>query len=108
MIFAKVENNEVVDVIVIEDRFTSEEEAQAFIRDECKIEGIWIHSSAERKNPAGIGMNYDPDRDAFIPQKPFPSWSLNEDTCQWESPTPRPEGIMYYWDEDALQWVERQ
>jgi hypothetical protein len=37
MIFAKVENNEVVDVIVIEDRFTSEEEAQAFIRDECKF-----------------------------------------------------------------------
>lgn len=106
MIFAKVENDEVVDVIVIEDRFTSEEQAQAFIRDECKIEGTWIHSSAERKNPAGIGMKYDPERDIFIHKKPYPSWILNEVTYQWESPIPMPESIGYTWDEETVSWKE--
>jgi hypothetical protein len=60
-----------------------------------------------RKNYAGIGYTYDSDRDAFIPPKPYPSWILNEDTCNWESPVPYPEGEgMYGWDEDQLQWVE--
>jgi hypothetical protein len=60
-----------------------------------------------RKNYAGIGYTYDSDRDAFIPPKPYPSWILNEDTCNWESPVPHPEGEgMYGWDEEQLQWVE--
>jgi hypothetical protein len=60
-----------------------------------------------RKNYAGIGYTYNSDRDAFIPPKPYPSWILNEDTCNWESPVPYPEGEgMYSWDEDQLQWVE--
>ena len=37
-----------------------------------------------RKNYAGFGYTYDAERDAFIPPKPFPSWKLNEDTCDWE------------------------
>lgn len=60
-----------------------------------------------RKNYAGIGFTYDPERDAFIPPKPFESWVLNEDTCLWESPVPRPEhNKQYQWDEDTLNWVE--
>ena len=60
-----------------------------------------------RKNYAGIGYSFDSDRDAFIPPKPYPSWILNEDTCNWESPVPYPEGEgMYSWNEDQLQWVE--
>ena len=43
-----------------------------------------------RKNYAGIGYTYDPDRDAFIPPQPYPSWVLNEETCLWESPIPYP------------------
>ena len=46
---------------------------------------------ALRKNYAGIGFSYDPDRDAFIPPKPFESWPLNEDTCLWEAPVAYPE-----------------
>ena len=60
-----------------------------------------------RKNYAGIGYTYDPVRDAFIPPSPFPSWTLNEDTCLWDAPTPRPDdGKPYAWDEDTLAWVE--
>jgi hypothetical protein len=64
-------------------------------------------SKAFRKNGAGIGMSYDPVRDAFIHIKPFPSWTLNEDTCLWDPPTPYPENSTepYRWDEDTLQWV---
>jgi hypothetical protein len=60
-----------------------------------------------RKNYAGIGYTYDSERDAFIPPSPYPSWILNEDTCNWVSSIPYPEGEgMYSWDEDQLQWVE--
>jgi len=60
-----------------------------------------------RKNYAGIGYTYDAERDAFIPPSPFPSWLLNEDTCLWDAPVPRPDdGKSYAWDEDTLSWIE--
>jgi hypothetical protein len=60
-----------------------------------------------RKNYAGIGYTYDQDRDAFIPPKPYPSFTLNETTCHWESPVPYPtDGKRYGWDETTLQWTE--
>jgi hypothetical protein len=60
-----------------------------------------------RKNYAGIGYTYDPQRDAFIPPKPFNSWVLDETTCLWAAPTPMPtDGKMYRWDEDTTSWIE--
>jgi len=60
-----------------------------------------------RKNYAGIGYSYDAARDAFIPPQPFPSWTLNESSCLWESPVPYPsDDKMYSWDEDSQAWVE--
>ena len=61
-----------------------------------------------RKNYAGIGYTYDSVRDAFILPKPFASWILVEDTCQWEAPTPMPveEGKIFVWNEDTTSWVE--
>jgi hypothetical protein len=59
-----------------------------------------------RKNYAGVGYVYDEERDAFIPPKPFNSWLLNEETCQWESPVPYPEDDQYYlWDEESESWI---
>ena len=58
-----------------------------------------------RKNYAGIGYYYDSELDAFIAPKPFESWILNTDTCLWEAPIAKPEG-MYYWNEEELNWVE--
>jgi len=63
-----------------------------------------------RKNHAGIGHTYDEDRDAFIPPKPtqYPSWVLNETTCQWEPPIAKPddetETKRYGWNESTQQW----
>lgn len=64
-------------------------------------------SKAFRKNYAGIGYTYDPVRDAFIPPKPFASWTLNEDTCLWDSPVPYPiDGKRYTWNEATTSWIE--
>ena len=61
-------------------------------------------SKAFRKNYAGIGFKYDQTRDAFIPPKPFNSWTLNETTCLWEAPVAYPtDGNSYNWNETAYQ-----
>jgi len=58
-----------------------------------------------RKNHAGIGFTYDEDRDAFIPIKPYNSWILNEETCQWEAPVALPDTEnRYNWNEETQQW----
>lgn len=63
-------------------------------------------SLALRKNYAGIGYTYDAVRDAFIPPKPYNSWTLNEETCLWESPVSYPtDGNEYVWNEDQGNWV---
>jgi len=60
-----------------------------------------------RKNYAGIGYTYDPERDAFTPPQPYASWALNEQTCQWDAPMPLPvDDKRYVWDEQTCQWVE--
>ena len=61
-----------------------------------------------RKNYAGIGYTYDYNKDAFIPPKTFPSWTLNETTCSWEPPVEMPnDDKVYIWDENNQQWVEQ-
>jgi len=65
------------------------------------------YNSNIRKNYAGIGYTYDITRDAFIPPKPFNSWLLNEDTCQWNSSVEYPnDGKFYTWNEDNKTWDE--
>ena len=60
-----------------------------------------------RYNYAVIGGTYDPDADAFIAPQPYPSWILNE-SKRWKAPIPYPnDNKMYYWDESAGDWVER-
>jgi hypothetical protein len=60
-----------------------------------------------RKNYAGIGYTYDAGRDAFIPPKPYPSWTLVEETCQWTAPVFYPtDGKQYSWDETTTNWIE--
>jgi hypothetical protein len=70
----------------------------------------WVQTSYNgnfRKNYAGIGYTYDKTKDAFIPPQPYASWTLDEDTCQWNAPTPMPEDDKRYtWDEDTTAWVE--
>lgn len=72
--------------------------------------GVWVqtsYSASRRKHYAGIGYTYDASRDAFIPPRPFPSWTLNEQSCTWEPPVPRPEGNgLWIWSEETGAWVD--
>jgi hypothetical protein len=65
------------------------------------------YNSNFRKHFAGVGYTYDSVLDAFIPPKTYPSWVLNTDTCEWETPIPYPtDGKDYDWNEETQQWVE--
>jgi hypothetical protein len=60
-----------------------------------------------RKNYAGKGHIFDEARDAFYAPKPYPSWTLNEDTCNWDAPTAYPnDGKIYNWNEATTAWDE--
>ena len=69
---------------------------------------VWKQTSYNanfRKHFAGVGYTYDEDRDAFIAPKPFNSWVLNEETCNWEAPVAKPdEENQYKWSEENQQW----
>jgi hypothetical protein len=57
-----------------------------------------------RKQFAGTGYTYDPDKDVFVAPQPFPSWSL-DDNSDWQAPTPRPEDDnLYSWNEETQDW----
>ena len=57
-----------------------------------------------RKNFPGSGYTYDIERDAFIPPKPFQSWTLNEETCRWDPPVPQPTDVPVIWNEESGTW----
>jgi hypothetical protein len=108
--FAKVLNGIVVNVIVAEPEFFS-----TFVD---SSPGEWIQTSYNtrggvhltggtplRKNFAGIWYSYDKQKDAFIPPRPFPSWTLNELSCLWQAPVSYPsDGKNYTWDEQTKNW----
>ena len=102
MIFAKVRNQIVIDLMVADQEFMDN------FTDTSA--GTWIETKEDgsiRKNYAGIGHTYDETRDAFIPPKPYPLWTLDEDTCLWECPVVYPDdGNMYTWNETDQQWDE--
>lgn len=114
--FAQLDNNSIVtQVIVIHnnellDENGQESETKGIAFCQSLLGGNWIQTSYNsnfRKNYAGIGFTYDSIRDAFIPPQTFPSWILNEDTCNWESPVPYPtDGNIYVWNEDNLTWEQ--
>jgi hypothetical protein len=118
--YAKVLNNQVVDVIVADETFM-----ENFVDNSP---GEWVQTSyntvggvhynedltpsndqskALRKNFAGVGYTYDSERDAFIPPKPYESWSLDEQSCLWKPPVPRPDNNSFYgWNEENQSWEE--
>jgi len=107
--FAEIaENNIVKRVLVVSDE--QEHRGQEFLANDLGLGGIWIQTFEDnnvRKNFAGIGHTYDPERDAFIAPKPFTKWILNEETCRWEAPTPYPtDGKRYVWNDNRGEWEE--
>ena len=111
--FACLENNIVTKVIVVSNQDILDEQGQESEEkgiDFCSnlLGGTWKQTSYNakiRKNYAGIGYTYDEGRDAFIPPKPFNSWLLDEDTCQWKAPVDYPtDDKRYTWNEETLTW----
>jgi hypothetical protein len=121
--FAKVFNGTVTQVIVAEpeffEKFVDTSPGEWIQTSYNTKAGIHIdpvtgnpsvdQSKSLRKNYAGIGYTYDRDRDAFIPPRPFASWTLDEDTCLWNAPTPYPDdGKLYTWNEETTSWLEEE
>lgn len=118
--FAKLgENNVVVDINVVNDETVgklafpeSELVGVTFLTEWSGGYSNWKQTYDGngilfRKNCAVVGGTYDAVLDAFIAPKPYPSWLLNTETCQWEPPTPYPsDGNMYTWDETTQSWVK--
>jgi hypothetical protein len=110
--FAKVQDSIVTEVIVASlsffDSFVDTSPGEWIQTSYNTIGGQHLNGGTPlRKNFAGIGYAYDKDRDAFIQPQPFASWTLNEETCQWEPPTPQPDdGQKYVWNEETQAWDE--
>ena len=119
--FAKLgKGNKVIQVdVVSNDVATTEQAGVDFLNNLYNTRDVWKQTSYNtnggvhklggtpfRKNFAGIGYKYDQTRDAFIPPKPnYPSWTLNETTCLWESPVAYPtDGQNYEWNETNKSW----
>ena len=117
--FAELNSNNVVkQVIVVADKDTSDETGAeneeigiAYLKGLFGENTNWKQTSYNnkiRKRYAGQGFIYSEEYDAFLPPKPFPSWVLNTETLDWDSPVSRPQeteeqlkdGIFYYWDEE--------
>ena len=108
--FAKLGVGNIVErvEVVSNDIATTEQAGVDFLNNLYNTRDVWKQTSYNnniRKNYAGIGFKYDQTRDAFIAPKPYPSWILNETTCNWESPVVKPDdGQNYVWNEENQQW----
>ena len=113
--FAKIGlNNKVINVVSVNDNVLLD--ADGIEQEVLGVEfletltgwSLWKQTSYNtnlRKNFAGIGYTYDEDRDAFIPKKPFASWTLNETTCIYNAPVDKPDdGENYNWNEENKIW----
>ena len=117
--FAKVEDGIVTKVLVVEQEFIDTGalgDANQWVQTSYNTRGgkHYDPNTGEedsgtplRKNYAGLDYIYDSVRDAFYTPQPYPSWTLDEDTCFWEPPVAYPEDDKRYtWDEDTTAWVE--
>ena len=118
--FAKLGTGNIIETIQIvsNDIATTEQAGIDFLNNLYGSRDVWKQTSYNtvggqhlldgtplRKNYASIGFTYNQTLDAFIPPKPFDSWTLNETTCLWEAPTTYPtDGEVYTWNETATSW----
>jgi hypothetical protein len=108
--FAKLIVGNIVEKVevVSNDIATTEQAGIDFLNNLYNTRDVWKQTSYNgniRKNFAGIGFKYDQTRDAFIPPKPFNSWTLNETTCLWEAPVALPDTEnRYNWNEENQTW----
>ena len=116
------ENNVVTQVIVVSNDDTSdingvetESIGIAFCQKLVGADTNWKQTSYNnnlRVRYAGIGYIYNEELDAFVPPKPYTSWTLNNATADWVSPLgdapaltaeQTAAGSYYDWDELGYQ-----
>jgi hypothetical protein len=114
--FAEVNNEGIVQRVIVVDNLDTldenGEESEAVGASFCHnlLGGTWKQTSYNaniRKNYAGVGYFYNEELDAFSPPKPFSKWVLDEETAQWEAPTPMPESVedeRYVWNDNKGEW----
>ena len=115
--FAKLDDNNIVIKInvVNNDVLDSQNEESSgisFLTEWSGGHSNWKQTSYNgsfRKNYANVGDIYDSERDAFYNPQPYPSWTLDEDTCRWIPPVEKPEddGVPYVWEEESQKWSPR-
>ena len=113
------ENNVVTQVIVVSNSELLDAQGQE--REELGVAfcqrlfgGNWKQTSynhSKRKRYAGIGYSYNAQLDAFVPPKPWASWTLNSETANWEAPVAMPSDAntgnppkIYAWNEEQKRW----
>lgn len=100
-------DNRVIRVTVGDNNDPNGDEGHQWLID--NLGGTWVKTSFNatiRKRFAGVGDSYNAELDAFIEPTPFPSWILDETTCQWKAPVEYPaDGFTYYWNEETTSWV---
>ena len=108
--FAKLGlNSKVIKVYSVADHKASTEKDGIEYLHKLHNYPFWVQAFRDgtRKNYPSKGFTYDEDRDAFISKQLYPSWTLNEDTCRWESPVAYPyDGKPYEWNEETTSWDE--
>lgn len=70
----------------------------------------WVRAykgGTQRVNFPDKGYIYNATLDAFLPPKPFESWTLDTTNKKWIPPVAEPAGEgVRYWDEDNQQWIQ--
>ena len=85
--YALVENGIVINTIVADANFISQQSGQ------------WIEYTELR--PAYVGGQFIDG--VLIAPKPFPSWNLDSN-YNWQAPVAKPEG-NFVWNEETQSWV---
>jgi len=130
--FAQLDSDSIVTQVIVvgnedcldSDETESEAVGTAFCQSLLGADTSWVQTSftgSIRVRFAGIGMKYDSTNDVFYEQQPYPSWTLNTSTWNWEPPVAYPddagfndedpptEHVSYTWNEyvDPPSWMHR-
>ena len=114
--WAEIDDNNVVKRVLVTSNDEPDEGYSWLVNN---LGGRWIQASYNTRNGVhayggtplrgnypGMGWIYDETLDAFLPQNPYPSWTVNTETYSWEPPVPRPEdGKPYLWIEASQEWI---
>lgn len=93
--YAKINENNIVDNVIVCDDYNI-----------SSLPGVYVKET-EDTGSASVGFTWNKEKNKFIKLQPYGSWTLNEDSCEWEPPVARPSAPWKgYWDEESQEWIE--